>query len=76
MIINEQKHYWFWDERLFYVYSDGSIIELAFYFKKGVVRHYLTPRKFQPSKIVARFICKSKVDKATTVQTGKLTYLK
>lgn len=74
MIINEQKHPWCWRERLFYLFKDGSIMELTHYYTKGGYNHYLVPKDFVEENVVARVICKSRIDQALTVQTGKTHY--
>lgn len=77
MIQNEQKHNWAWRERLFYLCNDGSVYELTFWYTKHGYNYYLPPLdKDIKNNVVARIICKSKVNHALTVQTRKIQYNK
>jgi len=65
-IINKQKQIWCWSERLFYIFSDGTIYECAWMYRKNGYNHYV-PYPKELGTAVARFICKSKVDKVASV---------
>lgn len=82
-ILNEQKHNWYWEERLFYLFSDGSAYELKFLWKKSGWNNYEKPdgdvfRSLVRSagNPVARIIAKTKVDYSQALQKRQLTYIK
>jgi hypothetical protein len=73
-ILNKQKYNWAWRERVYYVYADGTIYELAHWYKKGGYNYYIPP--LEKGNVVARIVCKSKVNHTLTIQTGELHYNK
>lgn len=59
MIINKQPDRWFWKEKVFYIYSDGDIIEPSPLGSKGGYNYYSLP-KIKKRNLLLRIVAKNK----------------
>lgn len=72
-ILNQQKTYWHTKDKLFVLFSGGIIWECTEYYRKGGEILWLKAPEYL-GKPIGRFIVKTKVNHALTVQTGRLHY--